>query len=97
MRSPEQRRHRAEKEKTETNHKKKNTWSQAGCFLPGEVKPASAVGDRDHTRERRGGEARRGRLPEDGGVVFECLNGAGAPTADQRQRSGWALSGIKSR
>lgn len=37
------------------------------------------------------------RLPKDDGVVFECLNHAVAPTADQRQRSGLALSGIKSR
>lgn len=41
-----------------------------------------------------GGE--RGRLPKDDGEVFECLSCALAPTADQRQRSGWALSGIKS-
>lgn len=30
-------------------------------------------------------------------VVFWGLNCAVAPTVDQRQRSGWALEGIKSR
>lgn len=35
-------------------------------------------------------------LPKDAGVLFEHLKCAAAPTADQRQRSGSALSGIKS-
>lgn len=36
------------------------------------------------------------RLPEDASAFFEHLKCAAAPTADQRQRSGSALSGIKS-
>lgn len=52
-----------------------------------------------HRASRKGGrlnESREGDFPEDD-VVFECLKRAVAPTADQRQRSGSALGGIKSR
>lgn len=82
------------KKKHKLEKEKEARRSQAGWFVPpphGEVKNGHALSERETDR------GRGGRLPEDGGVVFECLNRAGAPTADQRQRSGWALSGIKSR
>lgn len=53
---------------------------------------------RKEGKTQTGGSGRRGgRLPEDDGVVFECLSRAAAPTADQRLRSDSALGGFKSR
>lgn len=49
----------------------------------------SLVGKTDQRRARR-------KHPKDGGVVYEHLNHATSPNTDQRQKSGLALTGIKS-
>lgn len=81
-----------ERKKTETN---KSEVIQTGWFsLTGELKQATVTAERE--RERKKGRKRERDFPKTTVWSFECLNCAVAPTVDQRQRSGLALSGIKS-